>query len=343
MSEATQVSRTGPSGLRLNGIFVLRASVGLALLVLALLSVATLFAGRAWLPDMLSFFRPHLFYASAALFAVTLAARLRRGAVVAAALLAFNVLPLMVRMTPLPSVATASDDTIRVMSMNLKWDNLRTDLARRAVDETTPDVLVVQEALDLWPGVIALWNEFTYRSFDPGDPTYDVEILSRFPISGLRSVDPPEGLRAEQYRSAIRAQVNPGPRGRPFILYAIHPPTPRSQKGWETRNAYLQFIAEQIRAEPPGVPVVVAGDWNTPVWSPFLRHFVDETHLAPAEPMPWPAATRIFDFFGLARPHWLGTPIDRIVVSRNVGVVNFRLGPYTGSDHLPVYSDLLLR
>lgn len=83
------------------------------------------------------------------------------------------------------------------------------------------------------------------------------------------------------------------------------------------------------------------GDFNTPPWS-FL--FTDLT-----------AAAQLRDAGGggirqptrqpmLAAPHlaWLGAPVDHVLVSPEIGVAAFAVGPSVHSDHLPVIADLRL-
>lgn len=313
--------------------------LSIALFVLLLLSLTTLLAAWFWLPDMLSFFRPHLFYLSVLLLAGTMVGRRRGWMFLAAGLVAFNAWPLMVQVMPLPQAPPPDAPTIRVMSANLLWDNPHTDRLQQAVAEVAPDILVVQEEAVRWRDAIAKLDQLPYRSRFTG-----VDVASRFPITARKvGLDIAHLRNAIGGQMALRAEIDPGAAGRPFVLYDIHPPTPRSLLGWQVRAAYLDAVSRLVAAEPPGTPVIVAGDWNTPTWSPLLRRFVDKTGLAPAAASPWPVPTRIFDLFGLPLPYWLGTPIDRIAVSRNVAVAGFHRGPAFGSDHLPVYADVVVR
>lgn len=317
---------------------LLVADLGLS--ALAILSFTTLLAAQLWLPDMLSFFRPHLFYLSIAALAVALVFRGRGGwrLLVAGLIVVFNAWPLMVQTLPLPQMAPAGAPTIRIMSANLLRTNSRADLMRQAVAEVAPDILVVQEEDQPWRAAVATLDQLPYRSRFTG-----VDVASRFPMT-VRGV----GLDMQRLMytmgggTARRAEIDPGPAGPRFVLYGIHPPTPRTLEGWRVRAAYLAEIARLVAAEPAGTPVVVVGDWNTPTWSPVLRRFLEETQLATAEASPWPAATRIFDLFGVVLPRWLGSPIDRVAVSHGIAVANFRTGPAFGSDHLPVYANVVL-
>lgn len=338
------VSQAEPlAQVRALGVRGRRFPLGLAVLDLGLaaagaLSLATLWAAQAWLPDMVSFFRPALFYLCVTLCLAALVARGPRRLLVAVVLVGFNVWPLIHPATAVPAKAETGVPNIRVMSANLLYENRYFDRLQQVVADVAPDVLVVQEASWPWSGVIRSLEGLPYHM-----PMSATDVVSRFPFTAsLADLGPVQLPTYAGGGAPWRVVIDPGPRGRPFVIYAIHPPTPRTLEGWQARGAYLHQIAELVRAEPEGTPVMVVGDWNTPTWSPLLRDFLDRTEMASAEASLWPAATRIFDLFGLPLPQWLGTPIDRVAVSRDIAVAGFAVGGPFGSDHLPVYADVAL-
>lgn len=344
----TQVSPVPGIGTRrmpLSAAMVGRSALDLALGILLVLSVATLFASEAWLPDMLSFFRPQLFFVSVAVLLATLVDRWPSRMLLAGALVAFNLWPLMVRAAPIPQEVSATERTIRVMSMNLLYQNTRVDRMRQVAGQVAPDILVFQEAGFHWPADIAALDGLPYRTLNLSRPSGDVEIFSRFPLTVTlrRDLALPKGDMRLFGHPIVRAVVDPGEEGHPFVLYAIHPPTPRSAEAWRARTGYLEAIADLIRGEPEGMPVMVVGDWNTPPWSPAFKRFVEATGIAPTDALPWPAGTRRFNVLGLTLPGWLGTPIDRLALSSKIALAGFHVAPSMGSDHLPVYADVAVR
>ena len=112
----------------------------------------------------------------------------------------------------------------------------------------------------------------------------------------------------------------------------------RSRAG-RPATAISRCCTERIASEPPGTPVLLAGDWNTPVWSPAYASTLSRAGLQASERSLWPAATRIFASVAGIN---IGTPIDHIAVSKGIGVADFFAGPGFGSDHLPVVADLKL-
>lgn len=126
-----------------------------------------------------------------------------------------------------------------------------------------------------------------------------------------------------------------------LVVYILHPTTPRSFDQWESRNAYLDAVARAIAAETPGTPIIAMGDFNTPTWSPFFQSFLKKSGLIDAAGTGWPATTR-FSRRAFVKRFAFGSPVDHILVSRNIEVQHFEVGPDIGSDHFPVFADLRL-
>lgn len=310
------------------------------LLLLLTLTFASFFADQAWLPDMLSFFRPQLGVVSVVLLLLALATRRLPRIAVALLLAGLNVWPLV--LTNVPLAAAAPGPTVRVMSANLLGGTLDEAAFRRAVAEVKPDILVVQEASGSWRKVLEDLPGLPYRASQQLRFVAGVDVLSRTPLNArmLREVPYRVGVFGGGIPLRVTLSLD-ALKGRPVVIYAVHPPTPRTEAGWMARNRYLDGIAQQAGREPPGALVLAAGDWNTPFWSPYFGKTLAGSNLAAAERSAWPAPTRIFQEFGA--PVWLGTPIDHIAVSEGLGVARTGSGPRTSSDHLPIFADIGLR
>ncbi|MEP9351808.1 endonuclease/exonuclease/phosphatase family protein [Xanthobacter sp. KR7-225] len=336
------VSMSMPFGRRIS---LFRLALGVLLALLAAASAATLLAPWFWLADLLTFFRPHLFGASLIALALALLSRRRWPILAAAALALFNLWPLAVAAAPSAPRAAAGAPTVRIMSANLLNRNPRKDLFQRAVAQVAPDVLVVQEDVFAWPMALGRLPGFPYRASDLDRRLGAIDVLSRLPMKVTLIGAGPGNVKSRRRRpeGGVRAEIEVAPGAPPLVVYAIHPLTPRSERWWRRRAASFAEIARHIRAEPEGTRIVVAGDWNTPPWSPQFARFMDEAGLQATEALPWPAATRIFSVRGHALPRWLGTPVDRLAVKGGVAVAGLRFAPAFGSDHLPIYADLTVR
>ncbi len=129
--------------------------------------------------------------------------------------------------------------------------------------------------------------------------------------------------------------------GTQIIAYAVHATTPRrGERDWNERNAILGALAERINADPIGTAILVAGDFNTPPWSPYYRRLTSDAQLVDTSGAFLPPATRIVERGWL--PDLFGAPVDHILVSEGIGWRPNRVGPDLGSDHLPVTADLVI-
>ena len=310
--------------------------VWLATLAIGLATALVSAADRFWPGDMIAFFRPQL--AVGILLALCAALLLRRwtASLALAALLIVNALPLFI--IGVPTAASASTSNLRIVAANVLFDNATPERFGRIVAELSPDIIVTQEARHDWPDVL--------RSL-PGYHLVGQEelkwnsnlVLSRYPMRASLVADMPPSGNWLGGGPALRVEVDLPGRAKPLVVYAIHSPTPRSQGAWEARNRYLDVLAERIAAEPEGTEIMLAGDWNTPVWSPAYARTLLLSGLEATERSAWPPASRIFASLGGIN---VGTPIDHVVVSRGIGVADLFTGPAFNSDHLPVVADLKL-
>lgn len=317
-----------------------KTSTGLVWLLglgLALTTGLASAADRLWIGDMVSFFRPQL--ALAVLLLLCAALSLRRFVVSAAlaTLLVVNALPLFI--IGVPTAVSADTRNLRILTANVLFDNATPERFSEVVAELSPDIIVTQEARYDWPDAL--------RSL-PGYHLVGQEVLKwnsnlvlgRYPMRASLVADMPPSGNWLGGGPALRVEVDLPGNARPLVVYALHSPTPRSQGAWQARNRYLDVLAERIAAEPEGTEIVLAGDWNTPVWSPAYGRTLFLSGLQATERSAWPPASRIFVSLGGVN---FGTPIDHIAVSGGIGVADLFNGPGFGSDHLPVVADLKLR
>ena len=124
------------------------------------------------------------------------------------------------------------------------------------------------------------------------------------------------------------------------FLYAFHPETPRRLWQWRDRNAYLSAVADAVKGDLEKAPVIVAGDWNTPTWSPFFRSFLRQAGLASTAGGWLQPVTRFS--MKLDALAYIGASIDHIAVSPDIFLKARQVGPAFGSNHLPVIADLAL-
>jgi len=304
----------------------------------AVLTGAAATADQFWLADMVTFFQPQLALGLLALGCVALLAGRWIATLALAAMFAYAALPLFLTANPL--APSGEPPTLRVMSANVLFDNPTPERFAKVVAELSPDIIVTQEARFDWPQLLRTLPGYPHMI---GPQLYRWNsniVVSRYPVRGeLISGLIPDDQDVGGGR-AMRVEVDVPDREAPLVVYAIHAPTPRTLAGWQARSSYLEGVAERISGEAPGTQIVLAGDWNTPVWSPAYARMLQASGLEATERAAWPDATRLF--WRTEDITLVGTPIDHVAVSPGIAVSEHFLGPDFGSDHLPLVVDLKL-
>jgi endonuclease/exonuclease/phosphatase (EEP) superfamily protein YafD len=118
-------------------------------------------------------------------------------------------------------------------------------------------------------------------------------------------------------------------------LLAIHPLSPSSEFRARQNDRQLLFATNWAAGQDG--PTIVVGDFNATPWSYPFRRLISSTDLSNSArgfglDLSYPA-----DGNPLIR-----VPIDHLLFSDGLAVVDRRLGPAMGSDHFPLTVDLAL-
>jgi endonuclease/exonuclease/phosphatase (EEP) superfamily protein YafD len=309
--------------------------MALSLVVVTALS----FGGRwAWLLDLLTFWRPHLLVTALLLAGLAWLVRQHLGAGLALAAAAVNAAAILVPAghAALPSTAGLP---VKVITLNVLGDNRRGRSLIEFLRESDADVIALEEVSPYWDQQLAALAEiYPYRIPAVGFRPNSTVLLSRLPILSADVLVPPAAEFNTAWDRPLRAEIDV--HGQPLVVYAVHPPTPRSLAQWTTRNAQLAWVADMARERDGNRPRIMLGDFNTPPWSFLFRDVNATAELRDAGGTLRQATRQPM----LLPPHlaWLGAPVDHVLVSPDIGVAGFAVGPYVHSDHLPVIADLVL-
>lgn len=116
-------------------------------------------------------------------------------------------------------------------------------------------------------------------------------------------------------------------------IIATHPLPPVSQEYFDWRNQQFAEIGDRVQ-QLKNQPVIVVGDLNTTMWSPYYRKFIGDSGLKNGR-----------SGFGV-QPTWpvdapiLSIPLDHCLVSPEIKVIDSRVGKDIGSDHYPLITEL---
>ncbi|MBL0921388.1 MAG: endonuclease/exonuclease/phosphatase family protein [Phycisphaerales bacterium] len=240
---------------------------------------------------------------------------------------------------------------VRVLTMNAyAWSRNPAGLMS-LLEATDADVVTILEPpLELVKGMRAsptLQAKFPHRHLPEHAEAGSRIMLSRWPAERLRRRSLPPGTPepAGDWRYHGRSWRIDAPS--PFVLSMIHPESPRTRVRWEQGNQDIDMLEHAMThmIAPLGLPVVLAGDFNSTPTGWRSRELSRRTGLRRAKPWWAPVGTW---------PAWSVWPariaIDDVMVSPGVGVIAWELHtpPPEGrkgvrsSDHVPVKVRLLL-
>ncbi len=297
--------------------------------VVATLGVAVATAAsyaRDWRLALLVHFRAHLAVASGAAALLVVLADLPVGPKLFFLLVAIGAAAInwreIVQATPAAPPPTG-DRRLRLAFSNVLRSNH--DAARLIdwVRREKVDVLVVAEALDAWPGRLAvLGDELPTRV---ALSSCDVAIYARHPIVGE-----PSYIFAN-VGNAIAVEIEG------LTLIGLHTASPMAEIHCVACDELLDKVGTHV--EGLTGPVVVVGDFNATPWSAVMRRLIARTGLAygpGARIGTYPA-----EVGGRNIPTWLAIPIDIVLTRGGAAVAERRHGSRIGSDHWPVIAEIV--
>ena len=302
--------------------------------VLALLASSTpLFARRLWPCEILCHFRLELGAALALLGGAGLILKAFRPALMTLGLALYSLWPMLVLYVPV-ATPTPAGGTLRVASVNLLWG---TDNAERVIEwleAEQPDVVFFCE-LDLPHH--AMLAELAQRGWshqhvypEPagwGEPTWGRAMVSRRPFESFDDREP-----GPLHDAVVTFE------GRALRVIGAHPMRPGRSARTMQRNGTLEHLGE-LAGESPDV--LVLGDLNTTEFSPLWGELLETGALEDSRRGRGRMGTWLVQVprFGW-KPPLARRPLDHVLVGASVVVVDRRVGPNLGSDHLPVVADV---
>lgn len=229
---------------------------------------------------------------------------------------------------PAPAFAGATPgQNLRILHSNVLTSNRRYSDVISLVKAEQPDIAVFVEVSTSWAKELSVLSEmFPYYSQQQESEKFGSAIYSKLPFENA-------SVKAfSKQRKSLLADVKF--QGKIISLILVHPTVPIKQQSFIDRNKQLAAIGEY--AAQVKNPLIVVGDFNTTMWSPFYKNMVKTAKLRNARSgfgiLPtWPT------FMPLAY-----IPIDHFLVSKEIGVLKIRTGRNVGSDHLPLITDLVI-
>ncbi|MGH7436965.1 MAG: endonuclease/exonuclease/phosphatase family protein [Polyangiaceae bacterium] len=328
--------------------------------LLAVFAVVLTFVGESWWVSSAALYLPRVAFAVPLLLLVALLVLTKNHEwlwtqAVAALVLLFPVMGLVVPLPNLPRPATADRPHVRVMAFNIDSAAAGVDALVDEIDHYSPDVLILVEIGAVEELTRAL--EARYRTVD-----WAGQFLTASRYALVSRVDPERVAFGGRQRSPrFLVETLDTPLGA-MTFYVVHPISPRDDlpalagaHGFRTlfsaghlnatdgpgrveansglREAQIRATME-LASHDPG-PFVVAGDTNLPGLSRVARQYFASLSDG------FPSAGAGFGYTYPAKHPWMR--IDRILASSQLEFTRFEVGSSKNSDHLCVVGDLTSR
>lgn len=300
--------------------------------ILCVATATSFLARRWWVFELTSHFREHMavgLFALATIWAVIRHSKLTVICGVCAVIHGVAVAPQLWPNAERNVEGEAAGGTrLRLAALNVYSGNQRTDLVLELLRATDADVILLMEVNRRWLEALSpLCDTYPHRVTKPRQDNFGIALYSRLPLTRALVLE----LGDAQVPS-IAAHIHVGEQEVFFL--GTHPLPPGTAESSFLRNEQLQQIAAYVRGQD--APRIVLGDLNVTPWSPYFADLLRDSGLKDTSRGrgrfgSWPAT------LPLGR-----IALDHCLVSPSLGVLDKRLGPNVGSDHLPVVVDLQL-
>lgn len=296
----------------------------LALAFTLILSVLGLFSHVHLIFDLASHFRVHYAIAASVSSIIFLFYRAHWLALLSMVSLVFN----LAFVVPwyFGSREVASKDDIKLFLSNVLTSNNNHESLVSLIHNESPDIIVVMEINKDWVSSLnVLKNEYAYNKLVPREDNFGIGVYSKLPII-MASVKYFGSSVVPSIVLSLKVAEDT------LTLVATHPVPPIGDNYFTLRNKQLSHVAQE--AKKFSGPLILAGDLNTTMWSSHYNQLETNGKLRSVRRgfgvnATWPSG------FGI-----LGIPIDHVLISDQIRVVDFKLGTSVGSDHLPLIVEL---
>lgn len=297
-------------------------------LVLVLASILGLLGPFWWFFDLFSHFRVQ--YALSLVLLIPVLASAGRWAwtavVVAFALVNLGAVAPFYAGMP---VAQATQPGYRALLLNVAAKNDRHAAVRDLIARQEPDLVVLVETTRAWLDALApLHERYPHRVSEPREGHNGIALLSRFPLHDREVI-----AIGRPDNPTIKAQVHLGERR--LTVIATHPLSPIGAGQSRTRNRQLAALPRL--AAHGADPVLLLGDLNVSPWSSHFRRLLDDAGLKNSS-----TGRGLYPTWPVHLPMFL-IPIDHVLHSDHLMILDKRTGPSVGSDHYPVLVDFAFR
>jgi endonuclease/exonuclease/phosphatase (EEP) superfamily protein YafD len=219
--------------------------------------------------------------------------------------------------------ASVKNSVMSVFLANVYAYNKRHEKVMDLIKKENPDMVVLLEVNESWEQSLKeMMKDYGESKIMPHEGFYGMAVFSKIPLKLVQE----EILDTSEIPS-LQCVFEKG--GQEVVLWATHPRSPRRVKNWRLRNKLLVSLSKRVASDLK--PVLVVGDLNTTPWCAWFKVLKAQRLRDSAEGFgiqgTWP--TRL--------PFFMRIPLDHILISPEIQILERRVLQDIGSDHLPIF------
>ena len=284
------------------------------------------FAGQfSWILDLCSHFRVQYLIILTIFSVFFLARRQPRPAVIFLVFAGINfaaIVPLYFGTVNRPLQGASA---MRVLLLNVHTGNGDEAKVRQLIIDKDPDLIVLEEISARWlAGLSWLNDSHSFTVSQPREDNFGIALFSRLPLHDSKVVS----IGSADVPSIITTVVRGNTR---LQVIATHPLPPIGREYSHWRDDQLNLLPEYVNAS---MPVILLGDLNATPWSYHFARLLQRSGLKDSS-----------RGYGI-QPTWpnnnplLRIPIDHLLHTSDIAILNRFIGEDVASDHFPVIVDL---
>ena len=227
----------------------------------------------------------------------------------------------------------ASDDQFSLLLTNVKMSNRKAAPLLNLIALKKPDLILAMEVNEWWDEKLEELNkEYPYSQHTVNEVAYGMVLYSKLPLKAIE-VDYLNNKKVPSFESTITLA-----NGKNISFHCIHPVPPTHFKDLPDNAGQEETAMKKLGKEVEGrkLPTIIAGDLNDVVWS-----YVDDLTGTKNIMYDVRVGRGFYNSYN-AKNIFMKWPLDHIFVTEEFRLKKLERLPKIGSDHYPMYVELVL-
>lgn len=235
-----------------------------------------------------------------------------------------------------PSVnqeSASSSKPISILLANVKMTNRNSQPLVDLIASKKPDLIIAMEVDEWWDKELQpIEEEYPHTLETINSVTYGMTLYSKYELKDTQ-VNYLSNRKVPSFESVVKLQ-----NGKTFILYSLHPVPPTHYEHLPDNEGDKEVAMEKLgnKIQNRSHPVIVAGDFNDVSWGRTDRLTETDGILHDVR-----VGRGMYSSYN-ADNIFLRWPLDHIFVTDEFGLIELVRLPDIGSDHFPIYAQLIL-